>query len=159
MTFGSFLTPKRLRERSTAMWNHNTSECIKLKDAIQTWINTGRLEMNNEKTSWVDIDPFPTIAVVELVQTTSSSKASAKTPVKPKFQEYTYNARWAHVIPDTLIAEEVVFIPWGAVPPNEETIKLEPIVSFIMCGLTKLQLVCSVKGPDSAMGQRGPDFL
>lgn len=53
------------------------------------------LEVNNEKTAaWVDIDPFPTVSLVEIAPLSPSPKKH----VKSKFQEYTYNAKMAHSI-------------------------------------------------------------
>lgn len=55
------------------MWNHNTSNCIKLKDQIQVWLNSGRIQVEGEKTAaLVDFDPFPPVSMVDVVPAISS---------------------------------------------------------------------------------------
>ncbi|XP_024178376.1 uncharacterized protein LOC112184350 [Rosa chinensis] len=63
--FGPFPKPEQLREKKYYklhnMWNHNTADCVKLKDQIQIWLNNGSLQVEAPKiaAALVDLDPFP----------------------------------------------------------------------------------------------------
>ncbi|KAL6133295.1 hypothetical protein ACLB2K_065532 [Fragaria x ananassa] len=79
------------------MWNHNTADCVKLKDQIQVWINEGVVTLDEENTvSLVDEKPFPTVAMVDMVP-------APRNKAKFKYEFYTYNADLTHVLLEELI--------------------------------------------------------
>ncbi|XP_024200455.1 uncharacterized protein LOC112203765 [Rosa chinensis] len=47
------------------LWNHNTADCVKLKDQIQVWLNNGSLqvEASAAAATLVDLNPFPDTGV------------------------------------------------------------------------------------------------
>ena len=101
------------------MWNHNTSNCIKMKDQIQIWLNNGRIQVEGEKTAaLVDSDPFPPVGMVEVVPTTVSQRMQQ---VKPKFEAYSFDAAKAHEILDELISAGFVRGSFGVFPSRERT--------------------------------------
>ncbi|KAL6225626.1 hypothetical protein ACLB2K_004475 [Fragaria x ananassa] len=88
--------------------------CVKLRDQIQAWINEGVVTLDEEKTvSLVDKNPFPTVAMVDVVPI-------LKHKAKSKYELYTYNADLAHVLLDELIQANLLNIPWGAYPSEEQ---------------------------------------
>ena len=50
------------------VYNHDTKDCVKLRDQLHTWLNSGALKMKTpESTAYlVDVDPF--LAVVSMVE-------------------------------------------------------------------------------------------
>ncbi|KAL6209266.1 hypothetical protein ACLB2K_020208 [Fragaria x ananassa] len=82
---------------------------VKLKDQIQVWINEGVVTLDEEKTvSLVDENPFPTLAMVDVVP-------APRNKAKSKYEFYTYNADLAHVLLDELIQANLLNIPWGGI--------------------------------------------
>ncbi|XP_024171662.1 uncharacterized protein LOC112177612 [Rosa chinensis] len=63
--FGPFPQPDQLKGKKYCkfhnLWNHNTADCVKLKDQIQVWLNNGSLQVEAPVTAaaLVDVDPFP----------------------------------------------------------------------------------------------------
>ncbi|XP_040362781.1 uncharacterized protein LOC112166133 [Rosa chinensis] len=63
--FGPFPRPEQLKGKKYCkfhnLWNHNTADCVKLKDNIQVWLNNGSLQVEAPVTAaaLVDLDPFP----------------------------------------------------------------------------------------------------
>ena len=50
------------------VYNHDTKDCVKLRDQLQTWLNSRALKLKTlgSTASLVDVDPFP--AVVGMVE-------------------------------------------------------------------------------------------
>ncbi|XP_062026471.1 uncharacterized protein LOC133742807 [Rosa rugosa] len=63
--FGPFPRPDQLKGKKYCkfhnLWNHNTVDCVKLKDQIQVWLNNGSLQVEAPTTAaaLVDLNPFP----------------------------------------------------------------------------------------------------
>ncbi|KAL6192123.1 hypothetical protein ACLB2K_038510 [Fragaria x ananassa] len=116
--FGQLLTPEQLKGKKYYkyhnMWNHNTADCVKLKDQIQVWINEGVVTLDEEKiVSLVDENPFLTVAMVDVVPT-------LRNKAKSKYKVYTYKADLAHVLLDELIQANLLNIPWGTYLSEEQ---------------------------------------
>ncbi|KAL6175169.1 hypothetical protein ACLB2K_051812 [Fragaria x ananassa] len=116
--FGQLPTPEQLKGKKYCkyhnMWNHNFADCVKLKDQIQVWINEGVVTLDEEKTvSLVDENPFPIVAMVDVVP-------APRNKAKSKYEFYTYNADLTHVLLDELIQANLLNIPWGAYPSEEQ---------------------------------------
>ncbi|KAL6141560.1 hypothetical protein ACLB2K_059848 [Fragaria x ananassa] len=45
------------------VYNHDTKDCVKLRDQLQTWLNSSALKLKTpgSTTSLVDVDPFPPV--------------------------------------------------------------------------------------------------
>ncbi|KAL6135108.1 hypothetical protein ACLB2K_067336 [Fragaria x ananassa] len=118
--FGQLQTLEQLKGKKYYkfhnMWNHNTANCVKLKDQIQVLINERVVTLDEEKTvSLVNENPFPTIAMIDVAHTVAMVDV-APTPkhkAKSKYEFYTCNADLAHVTLDKLIKANLLNIPWG----------------------------------------------
>ena len=70
------------------LWNHNTFECVKLKDQIQVWLNSGRIEMEipPKAATLVNSDPFPQVEVnmVEVQWPNQGQEGDEKEPEEKK---------------------------------------------------------------------------
>ncbi|XP_024196126.1 uncharacterized protein LOC112199328 [Rosa chinensis] len=67
--FGPFPRPDQLKGKKYCkfhnLWNHNTTDCVKLKDQIQVWLNNGSLqvEASAAAAALVDLNLFPDTGV------------------------------------------------------------------------------------------------
>lgn len=100
------------------MWNHNTSDYIKLKDHIQVWLNSGQIQVKGEKTAaLVDFDPFPQVGMVDVVPARASQRTRH---VKHKFETYSSNAAKALDILEELITACLIKASFGSFPTSEQ---------------------------------------